>query len=276
MTDSHCHLTYPPLGDKVIEELEHFTQNSGKHLLNVGAKLEDIQEIIQQKRRVQKLFPGVVKIAFGIHPEHLTELTIEQINENLNKLESEIDKHKNELSAVGECGLDYYHTESHPNLAEIKEHQKLALRRQIKKALQNKLPITFHNREPSGEEECIQDILTIIAQEGEGKVQGSMHSYTGSEKYVEQILDLGLHIGFNAIITYKSGLPVRDFVKKVPLDKILLETDAPWLPIRGKQFPSYGCPSNVVEVAKVIAEIHHTSLEKVLDATTENFEALFC
>lgn len=272
MTDSHCHLIYPPISQSIEQEIEHFVKNGGKYILNVGAKPSDIPEIIALKLKLDKLFPGVVKIAFGIHPEFLSQMSYEEATEQIIKLEHEIDKNKKILSAVGECGLDYFYTQDE----QAKEIQKTMLRRELQSALKHKLPVSLHCRELAGKKDCVQDILKIIAEEGNGKIVGSMHSYTGSADFVQTILDIGLFIGFNAIITYKSASNVRGFVKKVPLEKMLLETDAPWLPIREKGFPDYGRPSNVSKVAEVIAQIHGISTQKVIETTTENFEALFC
>lgn len=275
MTDSHCHLNYTNLKENAVDEIKKFIQLGGKYILNIGAKIEDTPIIVEQHLKFEKLFPSVVKSALGFHPEFISDYSVTDLAKALNKYEKILDEYKSILSAVGECGLDYYCLEGKDFIEEKIELQKNSLSRILRKAISLKLPLTLHSRDIRDKDNCINDFLKILAEVGEGKIKASMHSYTGSPEKVNEILDMGLFIGFNAIITYKSGESVREVVKKTPLDRILLETDGPFLPLRAKGFPDYGTPANVFEIAKTIAEIKNVTVEKILAITTENFEELF-
>ncbi len=273
MTDSHTHLTYSPLKDNLELELKKFIKNGGKKILNVAGALNDIPEVIKYKFKYNKFYPGLIKAAIGIHPEEFLNIDMKQAHKQIKRFEQLINENRESIDAIGETGLDYHAIPVEHK--ECKEIQKIAFRRHLQQAKRNSLPLTIHCRENRGETECVQDTINCIIEIGEGTLRGSFHSYTGSIKYIDKILDLGMYIGFNAIITYKSGGNVRNLVKKTPLNRILLETDGPWLPIRSDQTPKYGTPANIKLIAEKIANIKNFSTEKIIKSVNENFRVLF-
>lgn len=189
------------------------------------------------------------------------------------------------IKAIGETGLDYYQynlnlSETNEQKAILKEIQKLSFSEQIKLALEYKLPMSIHARDVQGESQTVKDAMRLLAQEGKGLVKGCFHSYTGDISLVQDILDLGFYIGFNAIITYKSGENVREILKQVPLERILLETDGPFLPPQSVRKnknikEKFAQPSDVKEVLKVISEVKAIDENKLENMLDRNFENLF-
>ena len=128
--------------------------------------------------------------------------------------------------------------------------------------------------------DCLEDVLRVVAQEGRGQLRGSFHSYTGDIDSLKEVLDMGFYIGFNGIITYKSGENVRDILKQVPLEKILFETDGPFLPPQSvrknkKLEEKYAQPKDIKEIIETACEIKNVSYEKMETITDENYERLF-
>ncbi|MBD3329664.1 hypothetical protein GF357_04185 [Candidatus Dojkabacteria bacterium] len=290
MTDSHCHLDHGLLKENLDDELESFVKNGGVRILNAGSSIEDFPLTIATARKYRTIYPNLIKSSLGLHPETLYSnsvassetISLEKVNLLVSEFESTVEKNIDLLSSIGETGLDYHqligseidHSEIE-NVTEVIEAQKLSFRRHLIKAIEHKLPLTIHSRENQGQSECIQDSLKIITEIGKGQIQGSMHSYTGPIEQLQDILDLGLFVGFNGIITYKSGGDVRELLKQTPIERILLETDAPYLPLRHKNAQSYGNPTDIQEIAKVAAEIKNVSVKKLLEITTDNFIQLF-
>lgn len=162
----------------------------------------------------------------------------------------------------------------------LKQVQKGSLRRHAQLALENDLPLSIHSRELQGETDCIKDTLQILAEVGRGQLRGSLHSYTGEIEMVDEILDLGFHIGFNAIITYPSGENVREILKKVPEDRILFETDGPFLVPQSVRKDSkiknkYAKPNHVKEIIEIAAEVKGIDPKRLEDIADENFKNLF-
>ena len=163
---------------------------------------------------------------------------------------------------LGETGLDFYYDHS------PREEQRAHFRAFIRLARELDLPLSMHVRDAYAE------AAAILGEEGEGKVQGVMHCFTGSIPQAQALLDLGLSLSFSGIVTFKSAQSLRDVVPIVPLDRMLIETDCPYLapvPYRGKRNePGYVC-----HVATTLAEVKGLSLEEVATATWRNTEQLF-
>lgn len=192
---------------------------------------------------------------------------------------------KQNIKAIGETGLDYYQFNLDQTISVeekniLKEVQKISLIEQIKLAREYHLPMSIHARDTIGEDNTVRDALRLIAQEGKGIIRGSFHSYTGSIELVEDILDLGFNIGFNSILTYKSGDNVREILKLVPLDRILFETDGPFLPPQSVRKnknikEKFAQPADVREIMEVAAEVKNVSIDKLEKIADENYESLF-
>ncbi len=290
MHDSHIHLAIDPLKTNIKEVINEFKQNNGKYILTQGTDIQDFTDTLN----IGKEYSETIQIALGLHPTFFEEKILCKDNCNeieniarkyIDQFEEILRKNISNISAIGETGLDYYQSYNNDNLdknvKEIFTHiQKESFKKHTSLASEYNLPISIHSREKNGSNKCVKDTLDIIANIGKGQVKGSFHSYTGDINMVDEILDLGFHIGFNAIITYPSGENVRNILRKVPEDRILLETDGPFLPPQSVRKDSkckekYSKPIHVREILNVISEvkgIESSRLENILD---ENYKALF-
>lgn len=304
MTDSHAHLTNTPIKEELDDILKQFITQGGKHILDCAYDLKSSLEILQNQRRYDIISAGKIKISIGIHPEEyishgiitdktedstafLSNPTFDSTRKLISEFERLVRANYRQLNAIGETGLDYYwlfKDSEFKNNKEINEKeeqiemQKMSFIKHIELALEYNLPLTIHSRELKEQNRCIEDTLKIISESGKGNVKGCMHSYTGSINYIEDILNLGFMIGFNAIITYKNAQDVREIVKQTPLDRILLETDCPLLALR-KPYTTkpqkYGYPYDVYAIAQCVADIKGLTKEDVIYQTDKNFESIF-
>jgi TatD DNase family protein len=170
---------------------------------------------------------------------------------------------KNEkVAGIGETGLDYYYEHSPP------PEQQQIFARHIEAALETDLPLIIHTRDAD------EDTVRIMRDAGQGKARGVMHCFSGGRELAEKSLELGFYISFSGIVTFKKAEELREVVKHVPLDRILVETDSPYLapiPHRGKRNE----PAFVVHTARQVAELKGISPEELAKRTTENFFRLF-
>ncbi|HOR06161.1 MAG TPA: TatD family hydrolase, partial [Candidatus Dojkabacteria bacterium] len=240
MHDSHIHLNLCPLQENIEQIINDFQKENGKHILTQSTDLLDYRENLD----ISKRYSDIVQLALGLHPTVFEEYTVQRnIFKDIQKkslkmiadFEDIFEKNILAISAVGETGLDYYQFNNDQTVDEdIKEElceiQEMSFTKHIQLALKHNLPMSIHARDMNGSTECLEDVLRIVAQEGRGQLKGSFHSYTGNLDFLTDILDMGFYIGFNGIITYKSGENVRDILKEVPLERILFETDGPFLP----------------------------------------------
>lgn len=254
--DSHCHPQMEQY-DKDREEMLQRALKEGVFMICVGVDYESSKQGIELAQKHENIWASV-----GLHP-----------NDNLNEI-FEPEKYrdllqKEKVVAFGEIGLDYYRTEK----LEDQKFQKERFIQQLELARELKKPLILHCRDgKSGSTgPAYRDMIEILG-EGYAINGGVVHSFTGNIEEARQFLDLGLHLGFNGIITFARQYD--EIVKEIPLKRIILETDAPFLtpePYRGKRNE----PVYVTEVAKKIAELKNESLEKVIEQTTENCRQLF-
>lgn len=295
MHDSHIHISMSPLKENIQEDIYEFTSNNGKHILIQTTDITDYQDSLDMYTTLKKKYPKVVNLALGIHPSRIEDgvaknnlegIEIFKYAQKQYELFKEFfDKNKEYISAIGECGIDYYSMDQYFNFSEetkeeIKEAQRRIFTKLCKLSLKENLPMSIHARDIKDSDKCVKDTLKILAKEGNGLIRGSFHSYTGSIKMLNQILDLGLYVGFNAIITYPSGENVREILKNTPLERILFETDGPFLPtqsVRKKKNATkrYGRPVLVKEIMEKASEIKNTPYEKLESVTDENYLTLF-
>ena len=226
--------------------------------LCVCTTLEEFQSVQDLALRFDNIWASA-----GVHPdnEDVLEPSIEKLVE-LGGLPR--------IVAIGETGLDYYRL-GERTVADM-EWQRERFRNHIRAARQVRLPLIIHTRSAS------EDTLRLLREEGEtgasGSAGGVFHCFTESREVARQALDLGFYISFSGILTFKTAQDLRDVVSLVPLDRILIETDSPYLapvPYRGKQ----NSPAYVPYVAQQIAQLLDTSVEAVAEATSRNFDALF-
>ncbi len=294
MHDSHIHLTREPLLSNIAEIVDRFVENNGKYILSQVTHVDDFDNNLALTNQ----FPNIVQTAIGIHPTVFEEMTLansladEEKTDIYIKGQSEIEKfekylstHRKEISAIGECGLDYYEFNINTSYTEeqkeqLKEIQKLAFRKHLQLAKEFNLPLSIHARDSYESNQCVEDVIRIVAEEGNGTLKGAFHCYTGDIKFLYDILDLGFHIGFNAIITYKSGESVREILKATPLDRILFETDGPFLPPQSVRKDShikekFAQPYDIKEIMEVAIELKDVTYDKLERSTDQNYELLF-
>jgi TatD DNase family protein len=251
--DSHCHLEFPEFGGKCQQILEQATLANVKTLLTIGTRVETVGELLKLIDQFPQLYGAV-----GIHPHEAQSVSGRGV------LEAFLDKHlqHQRVVGVGETGLDFYYQHS------PRELQENVFRTHLKKALETDLPVIVHTREAE------QETVAILKEDAFKGVKGVIHCFTGSQWLAEQVLDLGFSISFSGVITFKNAQPLRDLIPHIPLERILIETDSPFLapiPHRG----GTNQPAFVVHIAEKIAEMKGISLEEVARTTTQNFFNLF-
>lgn len=295
MHDSHIHMGMSPLFENFERDISEFLSLGGKKILTLGSDHKDYSETLEVYEKAATIYPNVVDMALGIHPIAFHEAMLRNeldgldlfkyANKRLTEYKNIFTKNKKYLTAIGETGLDYFDMEKDSSLSrdikeDLKEIQKNSFRVQCQLALKNNLPLSIHARELPESTECIDDVLKIVAQEGNGTLRGSFHSYTGSVEKVEEILSLGFHIGFNAIITYPNGENVREILRATPVDRILFETDGPYLPVQSerknkKAQKRYGRPASVREIMEIAAQVKGISIEQLEKISDESYFRVF-
>ena len=250
LVDSHCHLDFPDLADRLPEVLQRMQDNQVALAVCIGVNLEDYPKVLALAEAQPNLFATV-----GVHPEY-TDLE-EPSEERLVSLAAHP-----KVIAIGETGLDYYWQKDKP------EWQRERFRTHIRAAKACGKPLVVHTRDSAA------DTLRLLREEGADTVGGVMHCFTENWEIATQALDLGFHLSFSGIVTFKNAVTVKDVAQKCPLDRMLVETDAPYLapvPYRGKQ----NQPAYVRHVAEEIARLRDLSFEEVARVTTDNFLRLF-
>jgi TatD DNase family protein len=261
-TDSHCHLNFPELMGQldVIRQAMHDAQVT--RALCICTTLEDFDEVHQLAMAHDNMWATV-----GVHPDN------EGVQEpQLQDLLAGAARPK--VVAIGETGLDYYQMEERKggrSVADM-EWQRDRFRTHIRAARQTQLPLVIHTRQAS------DDTVAILKEEGEtggaGSAGGVFHCFTESLSVARAALDLGFYISLSGILTFKSAADLREVAKFVPDDRLLIETDSPYLapvPYRGK----LNNPSYVPLVAQLLAELRGSSSEAIGHLTTQNFLKLF-
>lgn len=255
LIDSHAHLDFSDFEADLDLVIARAGEAGVFKIVNIGADLARSKKAIDIAEKYEQIWATV-----GIHPEDC-DIDPSVAGEEIRKLTNSSKK----VIAIGECGLDYFYDETK------KTKQKELFKTQIKIAKELKLPIVIHIRN-GGDDTAVSDVYQILK---ENQIQkGVIHCFTLEKIWAEKFLGLGLHLGFTGIVTYKNAELVQESAKIVPVEKILIETDCPYLSpqkYRGQRNE----PSYVVEVAKKISEIKNLSLDKVAEQTTKNAEKLF-
>ena len=248
--DSHCHLDFPGLIEHEAEHLAHMADKGVSHALCVSVKLETLPAVIGLAERHANLFASV-----GVHPDNAD---CEEPDEaRLVALAAHP-----KVVAIGETGLDYYWHKDAP------EWQRARFRTHIRAARTCAKPLIVHTRNAAA------DTLRLMREEGADVAGGVMHCFTESLEVAREALDLGFYISFSGIVSFKNAEDLRVVARMVPADRLLVETDAPYLapvPFRGKT----NQPAYVRHVAEAVAAARGESLDAVADATTRNFFRLF-
>ncbi|CCN02570.1 conserved hypothetical protein [Bordetella bronchiseptica Bbr77] len=248
--DSHCHLNFPELAQDLPAVLDRMAANQVTHALVVSVNMPDWPGLMQLVEPHGNLWASV-----GVHPDY--EDTPDPEPAELERLAVHP-----KVVAIGETGLDYY------RLSEPLDWQRERFRRHIRAARSTGLPLIVHTRASA------QDTVRLLREEGADAVGGVMHCFTESWEIAQQAMALNFHISLSGIVTFKNAQLVHEVAANMPLDRLLIETDSPYLapvPYRGK----LNDPSKVIHVAEKIAELKGIPVAEVAHASTENFFKLF-
>jgi len=256
--DSHCHLNHINIKDAgTVDDIVSRAKKAGvEAMLTVNCRISDeFTNILSIANKFDNIWCSV-----GTHPHDAAcEEEMKYSTEDIVKLA----KSSKKIIAIGETGLDYFYNNS------PKEEQQKSFRKHIKAAIQTNLPLIVHSRDAD------DDTIKILSEEGKGtKLKGVMHCFSSTEKLAKASLDLGFYISFSGIVTFNKASELREIAKTVPLDRILTETDAPFLaptPHRGKTCE----PSLMVHTGEVLANIHELPLSKFAEISYNNFFKLF-
>ena len=250
LVDSHCHLDFDDYRERIPEVLANMAAAGVSHALCISVTLTDFPRVLALAERHPNLYATV-----GVHPDYPDESEVRA--EELVRL---ADHPK--IVAIGETGLDYY------RLSGDLEWQRQRFRAHIRAARACGKPLVIHTRSAA------EDTLRIMREEGAGEAGGVMHCFTETLEVARAAVELGFFVSFSGILTFKNAASLREVAKALPLDRILVETDSPYLapvPHRGKTNE----PAYVRHVAEAIAAIRGLSLEAVAEATTRGFFGLF-
>lgn len=247
--DTHAHLNTVEFVKDIREVINRAREKGVRWILDVGDSVETSKKSIELFKDYSEIYSCI-----GIHP-HNAGKALESDFHELEKLLL-----KDSVVALGEVGLDYYYEFSD------KDVQKEIFTKQIRLAKRLGKPVVIHCRQAEN------DLVSIIQKEG--PVKGVAHCFSGNADFLKECLDIGLWISFSGIITFKKAMDLRETASAVPSDKLLIETDSPYLspvPFRGRRNE----PAFVTEVARCIAEIRGVSQEKIAETTTENALSFF-
>lgn len=252
LIDSHCHLDFPDFAADLDAVVERAAAAGVARMVSISTRVRQFDKLLA----IAEQFPNVY-CSIGTHPHQAHEeldVTVEELVERA--------RHP-KVVAIGEAGLDYHYDYS------PRDAQEIGFRRHIAAARATRLPLVIHAREADA------DIGRILEEEtGEGAFPAVLHCFTAGRELAMRAIDLGLYISFTGILTFKKSEELRAIAAALPADRILVETDAPYLApgkFRGKRNE----PSYVPETAKVLAETRGVTFERIAQQTTENFFRLF-
>ncbi len=253
--DSHCHLTsidLSPFQNDMANVLSLAYEAGVGQFLSVCVTFSDVSKLLALSRRFNQVYFSV-----GLHPNDVADKAT-----NVESLVA-LSAHK-KCIAIGETGLDYYRMDD--PLGQALQQQ--SFRTHIRAALQTQKPLIIHTREAA------EDTLNVMHDEGAGAIGGVMHCFSEDWSVAKRALDMNFYISFSGILTFKNAIQMQEVAKKVPMDRVLIETDSPYLapvPFRGQQ----NHPALVRHVALKLAELKGVDLETIAKKTTENFHQCF-
>ncbi|PCI57786.1 MAG: DNAase [Methylophilaceae bacterium] len=250
LVDSHCHLNFPELAENIDSVRQLMLDEKIGHALCVSVTLDKFPEVLSLAEQYENFYASV-----GVHPDYedIEEPTVEELVKLANHPK---------VVAIGETGLDYF------RLKGDLEWQRERFRIHIRAAIIAGKPLIIHTRN------AVDDTLRIMREEGIERIGGVLHCFTESLEMALAAIEMGFYISFSGIVTFKNALSLKEVAKQIPLDRMLIETDSPYLapvPFRGKT----NQPAYVKYVGQEIANLRGISLEEVAEATTANFFKLF-
>ena len=250
IVDSHCHINFPEFENRIDELLENARENDVHHMLCIATSWENAEEV-----RKLSLDHEAISASFGVHPTTTGghEPTLPEIIEKISDTE---------IVAVGETGLDYYWHKDKPAW----QHERFE--RHIEAARQTGKPLIIHTRDAAA------DTMAKLESHKAADAGGVMHCFAENWEIAKRALDIGFYISFSGIVTFKSAADIQDVARKAPIDRILVETDSPYLapvPKRGRQ----NQPAYVRHTAEFVAGLRDTTLDEIGAVTTDNFYRFF-
>ena len=253
LVDSHCHLDFPDFDGRVDALRDAMSAHGISHALCICVNLDGFKKVIDIAERYSNFFASV-----GVHPDQLPEVAGSACS-----VEELVELARNtKVVGIGETGLDYHWVKGD------RTWQTERFRTHIRAAKLAHKPLIIHTRDAA------DDTIRIMQEEGAADVGGVMHCFTESWAVAKAALDLGFHISFSGIVTFKNAADLREVARQVPMDRMLVETDSPFLapvPVRG----SVNEPANVRHVAKVLADLKGLPLDEFATITSRNFRHLF-
>jgi len=255
LVDSHCHLDYSGLAEDRAAVVARARAAGVVHMVNIGTTRREFDHV----QKTAEEFNDVT-CTVGVHPHHAHEDGETLVAADLVKLAAHP-----KVVGIGETGLDYYYDHS------PRDRQQESFRQHIRAGKAMDLPIIVHSRNAE------EDTIKVLTEEGAGQgssIRGVLHCFSSRRILAEQALALGFYISLSGILTFKKSQELRDIARDVPLDRLLVETDSPYLapePYRGKTCE----PAYVVHTARVLAEIKGVSADEIAKQTTANFFRLF-
>jgi len=252
LVDTHCHLIFEDFKEDIHEVINNAFNSGVKGMVVISTQEKEFDPILSLTDKYQNIFCSI-----GIHP-HSVKDHKDFSEDTLLKFTG-----NNNVIGIGETGLDYYYENSE------KKIQKDLFRRHINVSRETQLPIIIHTRDAD------LDTISILKEEQKkGPFPGVIHCFTAGPELASIALELGLYISLSGIVTFKNASTLRETIKNIPIDKILVETDSPYLspePLRGKRNE----PANVTHTAKFLANFYNTDSDKFYQKTTSNFLNLF-
>lgn len=254
LVDSHCHINFDGLGERLPEVMENARLNGVSHMVAISVDMANYPRV----REIAESYPHVF-CSVGVHPNTEPDGS-EGFGPSCEQL-IDMASHPR-VVGIGETGLDYFRSEG-----DLK-WQRERFRRHIDAGRETALPLIIHTREAAA------DTLKMLREENIGPATGVIHCFTEDWAFAEAVLALGFYLSFSGIVTFKSARKIQEVATKAPIDRILVETDAPYLapvPHRGKTNE----PAFVKYTAAFVAELRGISLEELAERTTENFFRVF-
>ena len=251
--DSHCHLDYEPMFSNLDSVIKRAEQSNVKIMLTISVTDNKYDNILQITKKYKNVYG-----TYGIHPHEAKNHNA--INNDIILKRINISK---KIIGIGETGLDFYYNHSD------KDEQIRLFEEHIKASITSKLPLVIHSRDA---EDLTYEILSKYSKKNKLKIL--MHCFTGTKQFAEKLLELNAYFSASGIITFKKSNDLKETFKAIPLNKILIETDAPYLspePLRGKSNE----PSNVVLTAKYLSKLKEIKFDDLCECTTNNFFKLF-
>jgi TatD DNase family protein len=275
LIDTHAHVNFTAFKDDADATIRR-ALDEGTWIVNVGTQIDTSRSCVELAQIYEHVYAVI-----GIHPVHTYQQMLDEEESHFKTRAEKFDHDlyfelgkNSKVVGIGECGLDYYRLPENTDHEAIKALQKDTFIGQIKLAQELDKALVIHCRPGKDSQDAYDDIIQILDEHKTSSLRFEIHSFTGSPETVEKFLARGAYVGFNGIITFDKSGNMEKVVKAAPLDRIVLETDSPYLtplPHRGKRNE----PSYVKFVAEKVAQIKNLSLEEVCSQTTSNAKALF-